>query len=97
VKHAVGLHPERQRLSAMTAFMEIRTEAEAVQRQAEIDALPAVEWKGKPLRSLRCNGISGKGPHVCNVPESMLWALIDLRSYLCPHHQQDRWAASGQV
>ena len=58
-------------------------------RAAEIDALPRAEWKGRALRTIRCHGTSGKGPHDCNVPESMLWALISLSSFYCVYHHND--------
>ena len=64
------------------------TQREAI-RAAEIDAFPSVEWKGKRLRTFRCHGIRGKGPHAVNVPESLLWALIDLRMWCCPFHTGD--------
>jgi len=65
--------------------------AEAV-RAAEITALPAVVWKGRPLRTLRCCGTSGRGPHDCNVPEAMLWALIGLSQFYCVYHAGDAWS-----
>src|SRR5688500_1114108 len=86
MKPAAGLHVERQTRTAREAFVECRSESEAVERQREIDALPVAEWKGKQLRTLRCNGTTGKGPHNTNVPESLLWALIDLRRWFCPYH-----------
>jgi hypothetical protein len=58
-------------------------------RAAEIAALPRAEWKGRQLRTIRCCGTSGKGPHDCNVPESMLWALIGLRPFYCVYHRDD--------
>ena len=91
---SVGLHLERQRERARSAFIEVRGLEAVAQRQAEIDALPTVEWKGKTLRTLRCNGTSGKGPHDTNVPEDLLWALIDFRIYRCPYHcNDDPWQA----
>jgi len=59
-------------------------------RARAIAALPLVEWKGRRLRTLRCHGTSGKGPHDLNVPEALLWALIDLNGWLCPFHVSDR-------
>lgn len=51
-----------------------------------IDALPEVEWKGKLLRTIRCHGTTGRGPHDVNVPESLLWALLDPARYVCAFH-----------
>ena len=56
------------------------------QRQREIDALPLVEWKGRWLRTIRCTGERGRGPHPVNVPESLLWALIDFSVFRCQYH-----------
>lgn len=69
-------------------------EAEA-RRAAEIDALPRAEWKGRQLRTIRCHGTSGKGPHDCNVPESMLWALIGMVPFYCVYHRDDAMVGSG--
>lgn len=73
-------------------------DAEAA-RAAEIAALPAVEWKGRPLRTLQCHGTSGKGPHTANVPESMLWALLTLTEWCCVYHHGDQlspdWVRPG--
>lgn len=59
------------------------------QRQAEIDALPVVSWKGRTLYTLRCRGWSGRGPHDVNVPIMLLWHLLSLRHYYCPYHKED--------
>lgn len=56
-------------------------------REAEIAALPAVEWKGRTLRTIRCQGDFGKGPHDMNVPEAILWSLINLNRFICPYHR----------
>lgn len=88
----VGLHDARQLASARAAF-EAHTSLgpqpwrlTPLGRHAAIAALPTVEWKGRKLRTIRCNGETGKGPHNVNVPESLLWALIDIGSYRCPFH-----------
>lgn len=60
-------------------------------RQAEIDALPQVIWKGRQLWTVRCHGTSGKGPHDVNLPLAMLWSLIWLHRYFCPYHAGDAW------
>lgn len=61
----------------------------AAKRQAEIDALPVVNWKGRMLYTLRCHGTSGKGPHDVNVPLAMVWHLISLKRFYCVYHAGD--------
>jgi hypothetical protein len=46
-----------------------------------------VTWKGRRLRTIRCQGDFGKGPHDVNVPEALLWCLISLARFLCPYHR----------
>lgn len=70
--------------------------AEAV-RASEIEQLPKVEWKGRTLRTIRCHGISGKGSHDVNVPESLPWTLIDLRRFYCPFHANDGLLAKARL
>lgn len=86
---AAASHPEARTARARAAFMEVRGLAEVPRRQAEIDTLPRVLWRGRVLYTLRCHGTSGKGPHDTNVPEALLWALIDLRAFRCPYHAND--------
>lgn len=71
---------------ARAFFIEIRGEAAAVRRAADIAALPVVTWKGRDLRTIRCHGTTGKGPHDVNAPESLLWSLIGINRYFCPFH-----------
>lgn len=72
---------------AREAFREDASDLfEEARREAEIAALPVVEWKGRRLRTIRCHGTTGKGPHDYNVPESFLWALISLQRFTCPYH-----------
>lgn len=61
----------------------------AAKRQQEIDALPMVVWKGRTLYSLECQGTSGRGHHIVNVPLMMVWHLISLRRFFCPWHAGD--------
>ncbi len=86
MKPAHSPHELRQLQTVLLAYVEIRGEPMATVRASEIDALPLVVWKGKPLRTIRCTGTTGKGAHDCNVPESLLWALISLSDYRCPYH-----------
>lgn len=83
---SVGLHPERQRETAMRAFVELIGLSEALHRATEIEALPRAHWKGRELYTIRCHGERGKGPHDVNVTEALLWALLDIRAYRCPFH-----------
>ena len=82
--HGVGRPFDHDK--ARAAFESARTEADVVRRASDIEALPLVEWKGRTLRTLRCHGTTGKGPHDINVPEGMLWALLSLNEYVCAFH-----------
>lgn len=82
----VGAHEDRRTETARAAFIEARGEVEARLRAMEIGSLPRVEWRGQHLRAFRCTGETGRGPHAVNVPEGLLWALMDLRVYRCPFH-----------
>jgi len=85
-KPAIGMHEDRRASTARAAFVEIRGHKDAVARGMSIAGLPAVEWKGRTLRTLRCHGETGRGPHDQHVPESLLWALISLKRWKCPFH-----------
>lgn len=50
-----------------------------MERQFEIDALPNIEWKGRPLKSIVCVACD----HIRNVPESLLWSVISLQHFRC--------------
>lgn len=82
-----GPHEDRQTLTARQAFVETRGAAAEVVRGDEIAALPSVEWRGRTLRTILCTGETGRGPHEVNVPESLLWSLIDVRRFRCPYHR----------
>lgn len=82
----VGEHLARREQSARAFFIEVRGEAEAIALEAEIAALPTVNWKGKPLVTIRCHGTRGKGPHDVNVPRALVWSLAEWRSYVCVYH-----------
>lgn len=83
----LGSHLAARHARARTAFVDAYGHEAASVRQFQIDALPVVTWKGKTLRTIRCHGDFGKGPHVQNVPEHLLWSLIDVRQWLCPFHR----------
>ena len=59
-KLVVGFHEDRRVRTAQAAFREVRGEAAEHQRCEQIALLPAVEWKGRTLRTIRCQGITGK-------------------------------------
>ena len=58
-------------------------------RVRDIAALPTVEWHGRTLYTLRCQGTSGQGNHMVHVPVALAWHLTDLRWYFCPYHAGD--------
>lgn len=76
----------RETRKAQAAFRQTRSSSEMRARAAEIAALPTVDWKGRRLYTLRCAADFGNGPHDVNVPEYVLWSLIDLRAFRCPFH-----------
>lgn len=86
----LGAHPVEQAARARCAFAAGRGNTAAWVRQRKIDALPTVQWKGHALKTLRCVGTSGKGPHDVNLPEAVLWSLMSLNAFLCPFHVNDR-------
>lgn len=63
------------------------------QREAEIAALPQVDWKGRTLYTVRCQGVSGKGPHDVNLPLATVWHVLSLRRFFCVYHAGDAWTA----
>ncbi len=67
-------------------FRELRGLTDEARRATEIAALPKVTWRGMELHTILCNGDFGKGPHVMHLPESTLWALIDLGHFRCVYH-----------
>jgi hypothetical protein len=79
-------HESARARRSRAAHVELRGAEAAAQRAREIAALPTVIWKGRELRTVRCVGEGGKGPHDVNVPEHVLWQLIDLRRFVCPYH-----------
>jgi hypothetical protein len=68
-------------------FLELRGAHDAARRAAEIEALPIAEWKGHRLRTLRCLGPFGRGPHLVHVPDYVCWSLISLENFTCPYHR----------
>ena len=89
MRPAAGLHPAAQEERASLAALEVMGQTWWERRRQEIAALPTVEWKGAILYALPCCGVSGRGPHVVNVPAALLWQLVSLRSYLCAFHAGD--------
>jgi len=91
--NAVGArspHQARRIIDTRLAFVQMRGAVASEVRAAEIAALPEVTWKGRQLRTVRCHGTTGKGPHDVHVPESLLWVLIDTRWFYCPYHPRER-------
>jgi hypothetical protein len=87
---ARGQHQARILRDVRAVYREWRGQAAYDARAAEIAALPDVTFKGTPLKTLRCHGVRGKGPHDCNVPESLLWILMDLSNFCCVFHHGDQ-------
>jgi hypothetical protein len=87
---ATGQHQPRILRDARAAFLSFRGRADYDRRVAEIAALPDVTFKGKALKVLRCHGVRGKGPHDCNVPETVLWSLMGLNNFCCVFHHGDQ-------
>lgn len=82
----MGMHAAARLTRARAVFREWYGAVAEADRAAQISALPVVEWKGQALKTLRCHGSAGKGPHDVNVQEAMLWQLIELRRWRCPYH-----------
>ncbi|MCY4634987.1 MAG: hypothetical protein OXG04_10875 [Acidobacteria bacterium] len=61
----------------------------AVRRAHEIAARKSKLWRGRLVSPVRCTGASGKGPHQMHVEAAVLWSLIDLETFRCPHHAND--------
>jgi hypothetical protein len=89
MKPTISPHHDRQLARARQYARELLTPAEYATREAEIAALPTVEWKGQHLRALACQGIVQRTGQPCvrNEPEAKLWALIALTSYRCEWHR----------
>lgn len=68
-------------------FVEAYGQAAATRRAAEIAALPAVLWREHELRTVRCHGDFGRGPHDMHLPERVLWSLIAIDMYRCAYHR----------
>jgi hypothetical protein len=81
-----GSHMDTSAMRARSAFVALRGLGHERKRLGEIRRLPVVEWRGRKLYTLRCHGTTGRGPHDLNVPEYVLWTLIDLRAFHCPYH-----------
>lgn len=92
---ATAQHGARILRDAKEQFLEFRGREDYNKRAAAISRLPDAEFKGRALKVLRCHGVRGKGPHDCNVPESLLWILIDLNHWCCVFHHGDQLIGSG--
>lgn len=86
MKRAVPLHEDKRCATARRSFRMIAGQKAERARKLLIRSLPTVQWKGRTLYTIRCTGTTGKGPHDVNVPESLLWSLIDPHRYRCPYH-----------
>jgi hypothetical protein len=86
-KRVIGLHEDAVLERTRAEFVKVCGPARAFLRSVAIEKLPAVEWKGRMLRTIRCQGDFGNGPHDVNVPESLLWSLISLERFTCPYHR----------
>lgn len=82
----VSAREVRQVARARAAFRELRGPGEEAARAQAIASLPTVAWKGRTLYTIQCSGETGRGPHLRHVPESLLWALVDLQAHRCPFH-----------
>ncbi len=90
---AVGRKPGRGEADIIISCREMLGPERAAIRESQIAALPTVIWKGRELKTLRCCGTSGKGPHEVNLPLIVLWSLLELRRFFCVYHAGDAWAA----
>ena len=93
MKRAFGLHADRQDRRARSTARLMMGRDWFARRAAEVAALPERQWKGRTLRTIRCCGVSGRGPHDVHAPLALLWQLISLTDYLCPYHTGDAWRA----
>jgi hypothetical protein len=82
----VARHEDRIVWQLRAWFVETYGASDAARRAQEIAARPSVVWKGRTLRTIRCHGDYGKGPHDVHLPESVLWNLISLDHYRCVYH-----------
>lgn len=82
------LHAEAWLERARASYTELCGQSATIHREAEIRGLPSLAWRGQLLRTLRCHGSTGKGPHDHHVPEALCWSLIDLHHFYCAFHRQ---------
>jgi hypothetical protein len=85
----LGLQEDAALIRTRDAFIEIRGADAVPAREAAIAALESKLWGKRNIRvfRMRCDGDFGRGPHDLFVPERVLWALIDLRHFVCPYHR----------
>lgn len=74
------LREQRQLREFRALFVQVAPDR-YMEREFGIQRLPDAEWKGRPLKTVRCVGCG----HDRNVPESMLWAVISLDRFLCEY------------
>ena len=86
MNRARSSHEQRILRESREFFRRVFGEKCEKRRAEEIAALTIVNWKGRRLRAIRCHGVRGKGPHDMNVPESVLWNLVDLDRFMCAFH-----------
>ena len=85
-KTTAAKHEDRIVSEMVRHFGEVYGAVGVRRRASEIAALPEVSWKGRTLRAIQCRGDYGKGPHVVNIPESVLWNLIGFDRFRCVYH-----------
>lgn len=89
-------HADQRIARARAAFREYSNGRSEQQRAAQIAALQTIDWQGRRLYTIRCHGTTGRGPHDVNVPEDMLWALIDIDTFICPFHAYEMLVGKGE-
>jgi hypothetical protein len=85
-QHSLAL-THRQTIRARAGFRLYRGPREEAERARAIARLPCIVWNGHKLYPLTCDADFGRGPHVQNVSEATLWALIDWSHFRCPYHR----------
>jgi hypothetical protein len=92
-----GLHPDAQARRAEQGAIELMGLFWWACRRGELARLPTVQWKGQTLYTLRCCATSGRGSHLLNVPESLIWQIVSLKGFYCPYHAGDTWGIEAET